>query len=62
MYNKSREIQDNRNLVQRAIGVLLLDECPKCNRYAFSASSYGNEGSCSACGYTTPILTLEDEE
>ena len=62
MYNKSREIQDNRNLVQRAIGVLLLDECPKCNRYAFRAPSYGDAGSCSACGYITPILTLEDEE
>ena len=62
MDNKDHEIQDNRNIVQRAIGVLLYDECPKCSRYAFSAPSYGDEGSCSACGYTTPILTLEDEE
>ena len=62
MNNKGHEIQDNRNLVQRAIGVLLLDECPKCNRYAFTAPSYDDGGSCSACGYTTPMLYLDDDE
>jgi hypothetical protein len=62
MNSKRSEIQDDRNLVQRVIGVLLLDECPNCKKYAFSAASYGYEGHCSACSYTTPMYTSKDEE
>ncbi|HEY5716397.1 MAG TPA: hypothetical protein VIS54_08265 [Psychromonas sp.] len=62
MENKRPEIQDERNLVERVIGVLLLDECPKCNKYAYTPASYGYEGHCSACDYKTPLLIAEDEE
>lgn len=62
MNNNGHEIHDNRNFFQRAVGVLFLDECPKCNRYAFSASSYGYQGSCSVCVYTTPILNLKNKD
>ena len=62
MNSKRPEIQDIRNLFQRVIGVLLLEKCPKCNKYAYSPANYGYEGSCSACDYTTPILIPEDEK
>lgn len=62
MNSKSPKIQDDRNLVQRVMGVLLLDKCPKCSKYAFAAASYGYEGHCSACGHKTPLLILKDEE
>ncbi len=57
MSSKKSEIQDKRNLFQRVIGVLFLEKCPICNKYAFSAASYGNKGHCSVCGYITPSLT-----
>ena len=60
MSSKKSEIQDKRNLVQRVIGVLLLEKCPKCSKYAFSAASYGSEGHCSVCGHITPSLIPEE--
>ena len=62
MDNKGSEIQDNRNMIKRVIGVLLLDECPKCNKYAFTPASYGYEGHCSICDYKTPLLNARDEQ
>ena len=62
MDSKRPEPQDERNLVERVIGVLLLDLCPKCNKYAFTPASYGYEGHCSACDYKTPLLMVEEEE
>ncbi|MGB5445580.1 MAG: hypothetical protein WBM99_08745 [Psychromonas sp.] len=62
MENKESEMHDDRKLVERVIGVLLLDECPKCHKYAFTPASYGYEGHCAACDYKTPILMIEDEE
>ena len=58
MNSKKLEIQDKRNLMQRVIGVLFLDKCAKCNKYAFAAASYGDEGHCSVCGHTTPSLII----
>jgi len=62
MVNKRLEIEDSRNLAQRIVGILLLDPCPECHKHSFTAASYGNEGHCSACGYTTPLLIPQDEE
>ncbi len=56
------EREDKRNLLQRVIGALLLEKCPKCNKYAFSAANYGNEGHCSVCGHTTPSLKLKNKD
>ena len=61
MNSKKSEIQDKRNLVQRIIGVLFLEKCSECNKYAFSAASYGDGGHCSVCGYTTPPLRPGEE-
>lgn len=62
MENNRPDSEDDRNFVERVIGVLLLDECPKCNKYAFTPASYGYEGHCAACDYKTPLLLVEDEE
>ena len=61
MNSKKSEIQDRRNLFQRMIGVLFLEKCPKCNKYAFSAAKYGGEGHCSVCDYVTPPLIPGEE-
>jgi hypothetical protein len=61
MNSKKSAIQDKRNFFQRVIGVLLLDKCPICNKYAFSAANYGEGGHCSVCGHVTPKLTPGDE-
>lgn len=62
MVNKIPEIQDSRSLTQRIVGILFLDLCPECHKHSFKAASYGNEGYCSACGYTTPLLIPQDNE
>jgi hypothetical protein len=62
MNNKRPEIEDQRNFAQRIVGLLLLDVCSQCHKHSFTAASYGNEGHCSACGYTTPLLIPQDEE
>jgi len=62
MVNKRSEIEDERNLAQRIVGILLLDPCPECHKYSFTSASYGNGGHCSTCGYTTPLLIPQDEE
>lgn len=55
------EIEDKRNIIQRVFGALLLDKCPKCHKYSFSAANYGDGGHCSVCGYSTPALVLEQQ-